>query len=271
MTDSFREKTVIITGASSGLGATLAEEFSKRGARLVLFARTEQKLKETADLCQNSGSSPLIVTGDVTDPRDCEKLIEKAVANYGDVDYFVANAGVSMWAKFEDVKDISIFGRIMETNYLGTVHSVYYALPYLKKSKGMIVAISSIQGKIGVPLHTGYVASKHALQGFLASLRAEISGSGVHVLTVLPHWMRGTHLRKNALGKDGFPIGESKRHSKESISLQECAAAIIKAMNKRKTELVIPPKLKLLPWLNLINPKIVNFLVKGEMERQEES
>ena len=134
----------------------------------------------------------------------------------------------------------------------------------------MVVAISSIQGKIGVPLHTAYVASKHAVQGFFEALRPELSGSGVHVLTVLPHWLRGTNLRKYALGKDGEALGASKReHSKESISLEDCSKAILKAMQKRKRELVIPSKLKLLPWLHLISPALVESIVRGEVDRQD--
>ncbi len=269
MTDSFREKTVIITGASSGLGSALARAFSKLGARLVLCSRNEEKLKETGRLCRKPGSSPVTVVGDVTNPGDCKRLVETAISSHGTIDYLIANAGVSMWARFEDVQDISIFGKIMETNYLGAVHCIYYALPHLRKSSGMIVAVSSIQGKIGVPLHTGYGASKHALQGFLASLRAELGGSGVDILTVLPHWVRGTQLRSNAFQKDGKAVATSpKQHSKASISLQECSKAILKAMQKRQAELVIPPKLKLLLWLNLISPKIVDFLVKGKVEQQ---
>lgn len=265
-----QEKTVIITGASSGLGASLALEFAKAGANLGLFALDEEGLVETAAKCRERGARVLTVAGDVGRPEDCEQLVEDTVSQFGGVDYLIACAGVSMWAKFEEIEDVSIFRKLMETNYLGIVNCVYYALPHLKVRSGMIVAISSIQGKIGVPFHTGYVASKHAVQGFFESLRAELSGSGVDVLTVLPHWLRGTNLRKSAFGKDGSAMGASeKKHSKESISLEACCQAILKAMEKRKRELVIPSKLKLLPWLNLINPGIVAFFVKGAMEQQD--
>ena len=266
----FSGKTVIITGASSGLGESLALEFARAGANLVLFARNEDKLRETEKICHNFRSNPLIVTGDVTKPEDCERLVDLTINRYGTLDYLVANAGISMWARFEDIKDISIFRKLMETNYLGAVHCTYYALPHLRKSKGMIVVISSIQGKIGIPFHTGYVASKHALQGFFDSLRIE--ENGIDILMVLPHWLRGTNLRKNAFGTDGNNIGESSaKHGKESITLERCCNAIIKAMRERKKELVIPPKLKFLPWLNLINPKIVEFLVKSKMKQQQKN
>ena len=103
----------------------------------------------------------LVVTADIRQPDDCENLINQAVTRFGALDYLIANAGVSMWTKFEDIKDLSLFRNLMETNYLGTVHCSHYALPHLSQSKRMIIAISSIQEKIWVPLHTSYIASKN--------------------------------------------------------------------------------------------------------------
>jgi len=266
----FRDKTALITGASSGLGASLAATFAASGANLALFALDDAGLEETAERCREHGVQVVTAAGDVGRPEDCQRVVEQAVAQFGTLDYLIACAGISMWARFDEVADVSLFRRLMETNYLGIVHCVYYALPHLKKVGGMIVAISSIQGKIGVPLHTGYVASKHAVQGFFASLRMELGGSGVHVLTVLPHWLRGTNLRKEALGRDGSALGASrKKHSKESVSLEECGEAIVEAIQKRKRELVIPGKLKFLPWLDLVNPKIVERLVSGAVREQD--
>jgi short-subunit dehydrogenase len=266
----FQDKVAIVTGASSGLGAVLSEELARKGAHLVLFARREEKLREVAHRCRSLGAQVVTVVGDVAIAEDCVRLVAEAVAAFGCVDYFVANAGISMWARFEDIEDVAVFRKLMETNYLGVVYGVHAVLPQLKKTGGVIVAISSIQGKIGVPLHTGYVASKHAVLGFFESLRMELDGSGVAVLTVLPHWLRGTGLRENAFGKDGEVLGASSRkHSKESISLEACSIAILGAMKKRKHELVIPWKLRALPWLNLIHPRIVAWLVKGKVTRED--
>jgi short-subunit dehydrogenase len=267
----FQDKVAIVTGASSGLGAVLAEELAKAGVQLALFARREEKLVETAQRCRSLGVRVVTVVGDVTVVDDCKRLVTTAVAEFGRVDYLMANAGISMWARFEDIEDVAVFRKLMETNYLGVVNGVHAVLPELKKVGGMIVAISSIQGKIGVPLHTGYVASKHAVLGFFEALRMELDGSGVDILTVLPHWLRGTDLRQSAFGKDGEALGKSSRsHSKESITLEDCSVAILKAMKKRKRELVIPWKLRALPWLNLINPKIVAWLVKGKVTEQDQ-
>ena len=266
----FRNQTAIITGASSGLGAALACELASQGANLVLFSRREEKLKNTAGECEKLGARTLTVAGDVTIEGDCKRLIEASGSEFGGLDYLITNAGLSMWTKFEDVEDLTVYRRLMDTNYFGMLYCVFHALPDLRTSKGMVVAISSIQGKIGVPFHTGYVASKHAVEGFLASLRMELDGSGVEILSVLPHWLRGTDMRSRALGKDGKEIGQaSRKHNDESISIDDCCKAITKAMKKRKRELILPTKLKFLPWLNLIHPGILETIVKWKVSDQD--
>ena len=265
----FTNKTVIITGASSGLGKSLALDFAKKGARLALFARHEERLRETEKVCRDLSGESMSVIGDVTKPEDCERLMIQTSERFGSIDYLVLNAGVSMWAKFEDVEDISLFQKIMETNYLGAVYCTYHALSYLKKSRGMVVAISSIQGKIAVPYHSGYVASKHAVQGFFDTLRSEIEGQGVDVLTVLPYWLKGTTLRDSAFGKDGMALGQESKKSKKAIPIDKCSLQILDAMQKRKRELIIPWTLRVLPWLNLLHPGFVEYLVNRKIKQNK--
>ena len=122
-----------------------------------------------------------------------------------------------------------------------------------------------------MPLHTGYVASKHALQGFCETLRMELEESGVRLLTVLPHWLRGTDLRKSALASDGAALGEgSRKHSKESVSVEEACAAILRSLRRGKRRLVIPWKLKVLLWLNALRPQLAERLVKGAVTKQND-
>ena len=204
---SLSNKTVVITGASAGLGATLAVECAQQGARLVLLARNAERLEAVARECEQLGSEVLTVVGDVAIAEDGRRLVEAAIERFGSIDYLIANAGVSMWTEFAAIEDVTLFRKLMEVNYLGAVHCVHPALPHLKKSKGLFVAISSIQGQVGVPLHTGYSASKHALQGFCDALRMEVAESGVGAMTVLLHWLKGTELRQRALGKDGKALG----------------------------------------------------------------
>lgn len=265
----FADRTVIVTGASSGLGEALALALAAQGARLALHGRSRDKLADVAARCRERGARALACAGNVTQPEDSRELVAATVAEYGSLDYFIANAGISMWARFEDVADLDVFKRLVEVNYLGAVYGVHFALPHLRRSRGMVVAISSIQAKIGVPLHTGYVASKHALQGFCEALRMELEGTGVDVLTVLPHWLKGTELRQHALGADGHELGASSRkHSRESVTVATTAAAILDAMRRRRRELIMPWKLKLLLGLNLVRPRWAEAIINGAVRKQ---
>ena len=265
----FAEKTVIITGASSGLGRQLARDFSANGANCVLFGRSEDKLTETRLLCEKLGGQAISVIGDVSRPEDCERLVDDAVKGFGGIDVYISNAGLSMWASFEEVKDLGIFRQLMEVNYLGAVHGAHFVLPHLKKSSGQFVAIASIQSRIAIPHHTGYAASKHALEGFCQGLRYDLEGTGVNILTVHPHWIRGTDMRANAFSFDGGVVGESKRsHNKESITPEECSLAVLKAVYRRKSELIIPNKLKLVPWLKLLWPGYLRWKIRSVIRRQ---
>jgi short-subunit dehydrogenase len=262
-------KSVVLTGASSGLGAALALTFAQAGAKLALLATNKERLDETAARCTETGAQVFSMQGDVTCPQDCKGLIDAAAQRYGAVDYLVANAGVSMWVRFDEAEDLGMFRKLMDVNYMGTLNCVHYALPHLKQSKGMIVAISSVQGKIGVPLHTGYVAAKHALQGFCEALRMELKDSGVDILTVLPNWLQGTNMRQSAFGKGGQRVGmTSRKHSKNAITVEAASEAILKAMRKRQRQLVIPWKLRLLITLNLLAPRWAEAIIMSAVNKQ---
>jgi len=263
----FQDKTVVITGASSGLGRALALQCT--GARLFLAARHTDALEATRRQCLDAGAaSAEAVPTDITDPEACARLLARA-GEAGGIDHLVLNAGISMWAAFEDVEDLGVFRRLMEVNYLGAVYCTHHALPYLRGNKGLITSVSSIQGQIPVPLHTGYVASKHALEGFFGTLRMELEGSGVDLLIVRPHWLRGTRLRENALRADGGAMGEGRRaHSGESITLEDASTAMLRAMRQRRKELTMPPKLRALPWLKLIAPGLLHRIIRGKMGQQ---
>ncbi len=267
---SIAGKSVLISGASHGLGAALAGEFARRGARLTLLARTGDELEAVADRCRRTGGDAIAVTGDVTSGDDCRRAVVAAVDRHGGLDILIANAGLSMWTPFEQVESTDVLRRLMDVNYMGAVNCIQAGLPQLRRTQGMIVAITSIQAKIGVPQHTGYVASKHALQGFCDALRLELEESGVGVLTVMPHWLRGTQLRRHALGGDGGPLGESSRkHSSESVALDTAGRAIVEAALRRRRDLVIPWKLKLLLWLNMARPIWAEGIIKRAMTGQK--
>jgi short-subunit dehydrogenase len=261
----FEKKIVVITGASSGLGRQLAIDFSSEGASVVLFSRNESELQKTFELCRSEHSS--IVVGNVTDGESCNNLAEYTIAKYGRIDILVLNAGISMWAEFNAIKNIEEFKKIFDVNFWGCVNCLKSFTNELHKSKGMVIAISSVQGKIGVPFHSFYSASKHAVQGFFNSLRFEFSD--IYFLTVLPHWISGTNLRQNSLNDSGQKINSLKKsHTSESISVEECSRKILNAAFQKKRELIVPFKLKMLTWLYSIYQPLAEKIIKSKVHSQ---
>lgn len=257
----FIDKTFIITGASAGIGKALAFKLASQGAKLVLAARNQDALEKIADACIQSGTQALSVPTDVTKPEDCCHLIEQTVKHFGTIDGLVNNAGIGMSVRFEEVKDLTLFERIMQVNYLGSVYCTYYALPYLKTSKGLLVAISSLTGKTGIPTRSGYAASKHAMQGFFDSLRIELRGTGVDVLVVSPGFV-ATDIRNRILGADGKPIVTGlPKGQKNIMSVEECTEQILRAMQGRKRELVMTSQGRLGRWLKLIAPDLLDRMI----------
>jgi NAD(P)-dependent dehydrogenase (short-subunit alcohol dehydrogenase family) len=265
-------KIIAITGASGGLGRELALQLAQRGARLALFARNEAALHETSRLCRQPGApEPLVVVGDVTKPEDCARFIGETVARFGALDGLIANAGVSMWAQFEEVRDLSLFRKLIEVNYLGAVHCLHPALPHLRSSRGQFIAIASLQSKIGAPAHTGYTAAKHALDGFIESLRMELDGSGIHILAVYPSWISGTELRGHAFCEAGQKVGEGRRnHTRDATPVGICAEKILAAMAARREQLFIPGKYRWLAWARLALPHLLRRSIQKRVATQKQ-
>ena len=253
----FKDNVVIITGASSGIGKELALQLAKQGALLSLAARDLHRIEKVAVECRVLGAKAITIQTDVTDKEQCKKLIEYTVSEFGRIDTLINNAGITMWAKFEEIEDIDMFETIMKINYFGSVYCTYYALPYLKKTKGRLVGISSITGKTGVPTRTGYAASKHAMAGFFDSLRIELMNTGVTVTMIYPGFVV-SEVRERALGLNGKPVGKSHLDETKIMSTEECVRQIITAVSKRKRELIMTAKAKLGMWVKLIAPVLVD-------------
>jgi len=150
-----------------------------------------------------------------------------------------------------------MFERIMRVNYLGMVHCTHFALPHLIAHKGLIVGISSLTGKTGVPTRSGYAASKHAMQGFLDSIRIELREAGVDVLVVSPGFVK-TDIRSKVLGPDGRALEKSPRNESAGMSVEECTSIITHAVDRRAREVIMTPRAKLGMWLKLAFPTIVD-------------
>jgi short-subunit dehydrogenase len=230
---AFSGRTVVVTGASSGIGKALCVELAAQRPRLVLAARDEARLAEVARQCESSGAETRVVPTDVTSEEACRKLVERAVERFGGIDALVVNAGQTMWARFDEVKTLAPYEELMRVNYLGCVYPTFYALPYLKRSRGRIVAVSSIAGLTGVPERTGYAATKHALFGFFDSLRIELAATGVSVTVAAPDFVV-SEIHRRAIGPDGRPLGKSPMDEGRIMKTEECARGILHAMERRK-------------------------------------
>ena len=260
-----KDKVVVVTGASKGIGAELSRQLAAKGAKLVLAARSEEELFAVADECRKRGASVVTVKADVTLERDCQAIVSGATVAFGRLDILVNNAGATMWARFEDIDDMSILKRIMDVNYMGAVYCTKYALPFLKQSKGLLVGISSLAGRTGVPTRTGYSAAKHAMTGFFDSLRIELDGSGVDVTMIFPGFV-STGIRENAAGPDGQPIKVSPVKEGEVMSAEDCARRIVTAMEGREREVVMTARGKMGLFLKLFAPGLVDRIAKRAVE-----
>jgi short-subunit dehydrogenase len=256
---TLKENVVVITGASAGIGRALALLLAEQGAWLALAARDEKRLKALAVECEQRGGRALVVPTDVAVEEQCQTLILRTVENYGRIDTLINNAGLSMWAPFDKITDLSMVEKIMRVNYLGSVYPTFYALPFLKKSRGRIVALSSLTGKVGVPTRSAYAASKHAIAGFFDSLRIELADTGVTVTVLYPGFV-ATEVRQRALGADGLPLGDSHIDESRVMSAEECARVIVDAVRKRQREVVFTAKAKIGLWLKLVAPALVDSI-----------
>jgi len=254
---SFKGKTVVITGASSGIGEALANEMASRGANLVLGARQFVTLCEIAqNLEKKHGIKAVAVQCDVSKEEDCKVLIHQAVNTFKGIDVLVNNAGISMRALFKDL-DLVVLKNLMDVNFWGTVYCTKYAMEALLKSKGSVVGVSSIAGFKGLPGRTGYSASKFAMNGFLDSLRVENLKTGVHVMTACPGFT-ASNIRSTALSKDGTAHGETSMEEEKMMTAEEVAKIIADGIVKRERVLVMTNQGKLTVLLSKFIPKFVD-------------
>jgi short-subunit dehydrogenase len=248
---------IVLTGASEGIGRALALQLADRGARLALAARDAARLAAVATECRARGAEVHAVPTDVGDAAACRALIAAATKQLGGIDVLVNNAGITMWSRFDALADTSVLDRIIRVNYLGVAELTHAALPAIKESRGLLVAVASIAGLTGVPERTGYAASKHAVIGFYDSLRIELRGSGVDVTIVAPDFVV-SEIHKRAIGADGKPLGQSPMQEARIMTSDQCAARIVRAIEKRERLVVMSARGRLGRWLKLITPQLID-------------
>lgn len=243
MTNFYKDKVIIVTGASSGIGLASVNRFMELGANVVLAARSIDKLEkiveEFGQRLTSKGQQLLCIKTDVTKEEDCKNLIEKTVEYFGKIDILVNDAGISMRAVFKDL-DLKVMHSLMDTNFWGTVYCTKYALPYLLESKGTVVGVISTAGYVGLPARTAYSASKFAVRGFLETLRIEHLYDGLHVMIFAPGFTT-SNIRNVALTADGSPQGETPRDEERMMSAERVARILSRGIARRRAEMVLTP------------------------------
>jgi short-subunit dehydrogenase len=267
----FKGHVVVITGASSGIGAALARELAEQRACVVLAARRVEKLEAVAAECEQRGSKALVVPTDVSDEPQCKQLIQRTVEAYDRIDMLVNNAGFTVKAALGDLPDLTPFRQVMDVNFMGGVYCTYYALPYLKQARGRIVGVSSLAAKAFVPLHTPYAASKCAMAGFFDTLRIELADVGVSVTMVYPDIVV-TEFAANIIGENGQRVGEEAArdfYTDKMMSAETCARMILDAAARRKREVIMSMRGRLLGLIMVIAPRLVDRLASKRLRASD--
>jgi len=250
---------VWITGASSGIGAALAETFAARGARVVLSARRQDELERVRARCARTDEHfvlPLDMAG-----SDFAQATADVLGRYGRIDVLVNNAGISQRSRIADTT-LDVDRRIMEVNYFGVVGLTKAVLPVMQRQKaGQVIVISSLVGLVSTPLRSTYAASKHALHGFFEALRAEEYDNGIRVLMVCPGAI-ATDVSLHALAGDGREHGVMDPLQAAGMPPAECAQQILHALGQGRAEVIVAGRERLAVTLFRHAPALYRRLVR---------
>lgn len=258
MPDYFKNKVVVVTGGTDGIGKALVDLLLSKGAKVATCGRHHDKLY---DLQSEYPSYPLhTVVADVSNENDCRHFIESTIKIFGGIDILINNAGISMRALLKDIST-DVLHRVMNVNFFGAVYCTKYALNAIIERKGSIVGISSIAGYRGLPGRSGYSASKFALQGWLEAIRTELIDDDVHVMWVCPGFTT-SNIRNAALNKEGKPQGASPMDEGNMMSAEKCAYHILRAVEKKKRTLVITFTGKRTVFMNKFFPGLADRMVR---------
>jgi len=234
MARSLAGRRVLLTGASSGIGRCLAERIAHQGARLILSARSADKLDELAGRLKVSGGEALAVPADVTSAEDRQQLLETAQVRFGGLDVLINNAGVASFGHFTGGTE-AILRQVMEVNFFAPAELMRAAIPLLRNGEQpAIVNVASMCGRCGLPAWSEYSASKFALVGLAEALRAEMARYDIDVLTVLPG-LTNTDLGRHLLRNEG----RMKLDYSQGMSPEAVADAILAAIEKNRAETVL--------------------------------
>ena len=265
--DFFVDKVAIVTGSSSGIGRAIALQLANLGAKVVLASRCTIKNEVWQDEISRMGTEAHVVHTDVTHAEQCKQLIDSTIERFGKIDYLINNAGISMRANFNET-NVKVLEAVMETNFWGSVYCTKYALPHILKRGGSIVGMSSICGTTPLPGRTGYSASKHALDGFMKSLRVENKSQKLHVMLVHPGFTR-SNIRNTALDKNGMPQKENPLDESKLMSADHVAKEVALGIINRKKNITLGIEGKVITWLHKLLPSMAETMIYRSMRKEE--
>ncbi len=231
-----------------GIGEQIAYQLADQGARLMLAARSEDRLTQVAEECRQRGAEAAYFVTDLTDETQCQWLVQHTLDTYGRIDTLLYNAGKGYPRRFDQLTDLNTVRDEINLNYMGLVSCVFYALPHLKQRKGRLVAVGSFESFVSMPGTAGYNASKHALRGFLNTLRAELLDTGVTVTVVYPGAVSTDRLRET--------MGANIRRV-PTMTPERCAELTIQAAAQRRRQLILTAAGKLVIFFYTWFPALV--------------
>ncbi|MFB5649590.1 SDR family oxidoreductase [Leptospira wolffii] len=238
MNSFYEDKVVWITGASSGIGEALVKRLSGTGAKIILSARRIEELRRVQKESGLNDSNSLCLPLDLANYESLKSYPPIVLEKFGRIDILINNGGVSQRSLAHET-DLSTYQTIMDVNFFGTIALTLAVLPHFRKRRtGWIISVSSVAGKFGVPYRSGYSSAKAALTGFFEALRAENASEGIKVTMVYPGFIR-TKISENALQGNGSSFGVPNIKTKATISAEDCADRILKAVQEEKLEIQI--------------------------------
>lgn len=256
MSSYFRNKVVVVTGGTDGIGKALVDDLLQAGAKVATCGRDHDKLYRLQASYPSSYLHTMVA--DVSSENDCRRFIETTIKIYGGIDILINNAGISMRALLRDAST-EVMRKVMDINFFGAVYCTKYALDSIIERKGTIVGITSIAGYRGLPGRSAYSASKYALQGWLESVKTELLKDGVHVMWVSPGYTT-SNIRVAALNKDAVSQGDTPLDEEKLMSADDCARRILRAVEKKRRTLVMTFTGKQTVLVNRLFPKLADKL-----------
>ncbi|MBN1572757.1 MAG: SDR family oxidoreductase [Deltaproteobacteria bacterium] len=262
----FEGKVVVVTGGASGIGLAIAREFGENGAKTVLLDLDKKTLDGKVEELKRNKIDAMGVVCDVTDEAGCRAAVRKVIENFGGIDLLVNNAGITQRSGFLNT-EVSVYRRVMDINFFGSVICTKAAIESIVERKGMIIAVTSIAGLAPLLGRTGYAASKHAMHGFFTSLRTELKRYGVDVMIVCPGFTK-TNLQTRALDGDGTVTKHPQSTTGRQYEPEEIAKAVYRGAVKRKRLLVLSLVGKFTHLLNKVAPGLYERIMVRKMSSE---